>query len=195
MRTLALTWVLVIALSACSQPAIDAPANRLTDSIDASSAVGPEMMAAFGEAPLTRHANDFAVRIFYIPTFDHPFMVRHSSSGATGANRVVVLSGKGGYDPGTICHEASSESNEGQVQARISNLEDAGFWRSPSKDDVHGSDGAVLVIEVVESGKYRGWVRWAPTYKAHQRRLETLNLLLLDEILGESLVGVRCSEV
>ena len=195
MKSLALCLALAAAVSACGQTPGDAPPDRRTDSIDASSAVGPEMMAAFGEVPLTKHANDLAVRIFYIPTFDHPFMIRHSSSGAAGANRAVVLSGKGGYAPGNICHEASSESNDGQVLARISSLEDAGFWQSPSTDDVGGSDGAILVIEVVENGNYRGWVRWAPTYKAHERKLESLNLLLLDEILGESLVGVSCSEV
>lgn len=194
MRSVALTLVLTVAVCACSRTFSDATPDRRTDSIEASSAVGPEMMAAFGEAPLTRRANDFAVRIFYIPTFDHPFMIRHSSSGTTGANRAVVLSGKGGYDPGNICHETSSESNDGQVLARISRLEDAGFWQSPSTDDVGGFDGAILVIEVVENGNYRGWVRWAPTYKAHERKLESLNLLLLDEILGENLVGASCSE-
>lgn len=54
------------------------------------------MLAAFGEVPLTRGAKDFAVRIFYIPTFDHPFMIRHSISGGEAMNRAVVLSGKGG---------------------------------------------------------------------------------------------------
>ena len=194
MRNLALTLILATMLSACSKPASVATAERRTDSIDVSSAVGSEIMAAFGEVSLSRRANDFAVRIFYIPTFDHPFMVRHSSSGAMGENRAVILSGKGGYNSGKICYEASSDSNDGQVLARISSLEAAGFWQSPSTDDVRGSDGAILVIEVVQNGTYRGWVRWAPTYKAHERKLESLNLVLLDEILGESLIGV-CDEV
>jgi hypothetical protein len=79
--------------------------------------------------------------------------------------------------------------------ARISRLKDAGFWQSPSTDDIRGHDGAILFIEVVEGGIYRGWTRWTPTYNAPERHLELLNLILLDELLSEGLVGVTCKEV
>src|SRR4249919_305243 len=192
MKLLVLALLATVSLSACHPSPSPAPEKKGSDSFDALSAVRPEMLAAFDEVPLTRGGTDDAVRIFYIPTFDHPFMIRHSFSGTVATNRAVVLSGKGGYDPGTICFESSSASSYAQVEDRISRLDAAGFWRSPAVDATQGSDGAVYLIEVVKNGQYRGWKRWAPQSRQKERRLESLNLFLLGEILNEGLVGVAC---
>ena len=176
-------------LSACQPSPSKVQTERRTDSFDVLSAVRPEILSAFNERPLSQAPTDSAVRIFYIPTFDHPFMIRHSVSGTRGLNRAIVLSGKGGYDPGTICFESSSESSLEQVTDRLSQLDKIGFWTSPSTKADSGSDGAVYLIEVVENGQYRGWKRWSPGHE------EPLNLYLLGEILSEGLIGVTCKKI
>lgn len=189
MKSVAMCFLAAVLLSACQRSPPTVQSERRTDSFDVLSAVRPEILSAFNERPLSKAPTDSAVRIFYIPTFDHPFMIRHSISGKSGSNRAVVLSGKGGYDPGTICFESSSDSSLGQVTYRLSQLDKIGFWASPSAKADSGSDGAVYLIEVVENGQYRGWKRWSPGHE------EALNLFLLGEILNEGLIGVTCKEV
>jgi hypothetical protein len=110
-------------------------------------------------------------RFLYLPTFHHPISVHVTKSGKSIALRAVMLSGKGGYEPGTILTEQKRDLTDkewAQVQKFLSL---ASFWQCPLPGDPGGCDGSQWVFEGAGYYRYRLLDVWTPTYNTHQRGL------------------------
>ena len=114
----------------------------------------------------------FAFRILYLPTWGHPVCVRYWNDGTNFFRRSVMLSGAGGYEPGTIQKDSQVEVRKEEIEELFANLEKMRFWAVSPKDEIRGMDGSELILEGVREQKYKVVVHWTPDYQAKQRGLE-----------------------
>ena len=121
--------------------------------------------------------DDFALRILYLPTFDRPISLRFEKVAGVVGRRAVMLSGKGGYDPGVIKNESQGILTKSEFDALVADIRSSGFWDLSPKNDIDGCDGVQLVIEVIQDGKHVVFVRWTPEHNASSRGL--VNLIAL----------------
>jgi len=121
----------------------------------------------------TNHAQ-FAFRVLYLPTWGRPLSVRYWSSGTNFFRRSVMLSGNGGYDPGTVKKESEIEVPKEEIDQLNAELEKIKFWSIAPKDDVVGYDGSELILEGIKGREHKVVVRWSPDYESKQRRLEAM---------------------
>lgn len=133
------------------------------------SAMKEPVLSAAGKPP-----GYFALRILLLPTWGPPVAVRYETDGTRGIYRSVMLSGEGGYDPGTFKAGRTVSLTQSEVAALRLLLDQSGYWSLPQKNDVDGMDGDELVMETIQNGEHRVLVRWTPSANAHERKLERL---------------------
>jgi len=104
-------------------------------------------------------------RFLWLPTFDHPVVVRVVLSGDDGCEIVVkVLSGQGGYEPGHLTradvHRLSAKERADVAEV----IEVTGFWSLPvqAEEGFIGVDGEQWIVEGVRSADYHVVDRWSP---------------------------------
>jgi len=124
--------------------------------------------------PASTNDTQFAFRVLYIPTWGRPLSVRYWNSGTNFLRRIVMLSGSGGYDPGTIQKESQIEVSKKEMDQLIAKLETLKFWNMAPKDDVVGFDGSELIMEAIRGHEHKVVVRWSPDYDAKPRNLEAV---------------------
>ncbi|MDH7943694.1 hypothetical protein QGM61_07660 [Pseudohongiella sp. SYSU M77423] len=129
------------------------------------------------EEPILQADEDteyFALRVLYLPTWGRPIAFRYELRNGTATRRAVILSGSGGYAPGTIRDEVSSDISSEDIAELLLALEDSGYWDLSDQDDVSGTDGSQLIIETVRSKEHRVFVRWTPEHEPSTRGLTKL---------------------
>ena len=117
--------------------------------------------------------NYFVYRVLYLPTWGKPLCIRIETSGEKVLYRAIMLSGEGGYEPGTIKDEVNKVLNQKTIDELVDKLTIANFWEIP-KDKTIGLDGTQLIIEVIKNRKYTVVDQWTPEYKAEERGLQKL---------------------
>jgi hypothetical protein len=105
-----------------------------------------------------------AYRFLWLPTFHHSISVlltvRPDGSGQLSS---VELSGKGGYEPGSMLATKIVELSKDQVNQfnAMSGIVD--FWTAPTVDPQRqGDDGSEWILEGVKDQKYHVVTRWTP---------------------------------
>ena len=130
--------------------------------------------------PRDKEKGYFAFRVLYLPTWGRPVAVRYEKKRKQFIRRSVMLSGKGGYDPGKIKKVEEIEVTKREIDDLLAALEKSGFWGMPQKDDVIGLDGSQLIIEAIKEGQHRVRVRWTPEHDTKKRHLTDLVKLYRD---------------
>ena len=125
---------------------------------------------------LGKGAEYYAFRVLYLPTFDRPRAVRIERDGEI-ARRSIVLSGKGGYDPGSLQDDKKERMSGCALKGFQKALEASGLRNLNKEDDVIGQDGSQLIIEVIENGTHTVLVRWSPESDTEKRGLSGLHTL------------------
>jgi hypothetical protein len=103
-------------------------------------------------------------RFAWIPTFHPSVVVRAEHDGRSSRLIARILSGAGGYDPGTVVRDTvvSLQSTEWvELQAAI---EKSSFWAAPQvpPDSLLGLDGSRWILEGYREGRYHVVDRWSP---------------------------------
>lgn len=115
------------------------------------------------EASMAEEAEIY--RFLWLPTFDHPVVVRVVLSGDRGSEIVVkLLSGQGGYEPGHLIR-ADGHPLSPKEQAGVAELiETSGFWSLPVQAEAGliGVDGEQWIVEGVRPDDYHVADRWSP---------------------------------
>jgi hypothetical protein len=102
-------------------------------------------------------------RLLWLPTFDRPVSVRLVKSGKWATLHAVLLSGRGGYDPGRVIVSKSAKIAGRQWDDFNRLIDKIKIWQMPTKDPgPDGCDGDQLIFEVVSGGKYHIVDRWSP---------------------------------
>ena len=131
-------------------------------------------LAAMKEPVLSTQAKEksyFVFRVLYLPTWGRPVAVRIEKKGGEIIRRAVLLSGDGGYDPGSIKEEKNEKISDAEFSRFQSELEKSRFWTLPARDDVRGFDGSELVIEAITDGRHVVFDRWTPQDETEKRGL------------------------
>jgi hypothetical protein len=125
-----------------------------------------------------RGADYRALRLLYLPTWDHPIAVRYEQSGQGVVRRVVRLSGSGGYGVGEISLDETNKVTAAALDRVLQPFDQAGVWSLPDTETIDGNDGAQLVVETVMNGRHRVLVRWSPDYHSEARGLTALDAVV-----------------
>lgn len=110
-------------------------------------------------------------RFLYLPTFNHPISVRVTKSGEMVSLRAVMLSGKGGYEPGCISAERKRVLTAKEWRHFQSLLSRASFWQGEFPDYPGGMDGSQWIFEGSGTYRYRLLDIWTPTADTRKRGL------------------------
>jgi hypothetical protein len=164
-----------VAVLGCAQMA---PPPRTTDLDAAESAAdwGYDVyLQLFQEPDLLDSASkesDVVYRLFVIPTFTNPFMIKVKSQGAEYLVTSKVLSGQGGYDPGHLQVVRERFIAPRDWHRFQGFLQKASFWLLPSEDTrfklvskgdgVVCLDGSTWLLEGLEKGQYHIVERYCP---------------------------------
>jgi hypothetical protein len=101
-------------------------------------------------------------RFIYLPTFHAPRFATVAMEPDVPVVRGVVLSGRGGYEPGKVAKATRRVLTQGEWQLLQQRLENAGIWEPPDTDDRPGTDGSRWVLEGRDSTRYRLHDLWSP---------------------------------
>jgi hypothetical protein len=104
-------------------------------------------------------------RFIWLRSFHQPVAVR-VTIGADGSGDLVVkvLSGKGGYDPGSLVLNQQSHVSQFEAQSFIEKLSNANFWSLSTIriENAGGRAGASWIMEGTKNGTYHIVDRWSP---------------------------------
>jgi hypothetical protein len=177
----------VITLLAVAAAAAQADSTRYFPS-DVSSWAS-QHLAAMKEPSLFAPPSDAArdeYRFLWLRTFHKPIAIRIWRGGPAAQMRIVRLSGAGGYDPGQVESDATTQITAGDWKRFRDCLAKAKFWQMPTKDpnEELGLDGSQWILEGRAEGKYHVVDRWTPSggdYAACCRLLVTLAKLQIPQ--------------
>jgi len=125
-------------------------------------------LQAAGEPSLSRAARDGrsavreTLRFTWLPSFDHPVIIRIET--ARGRSRLIVreLAGAGGYSPGEIARRVERALTADEDRALSALLTRTQLFAGPPRDCRMGLDGAQWLFEGVNAGGYHFLDRWSP---------------------------------
>ncbi len=102
-------------------------------------------------------------RLVWLPSFDHPAVIRLVKSGDGGTLHLRILEGMGGYEPGQLALDRTipiGPKQWSELELAFAGLQ---FWTMPTKlEDDGGSDGDQVILEGVRNGHYHLVDRWEP---------------------------------
>ncbi len=93
-------------------------------------------------------------RFLWLPAFYQPEVVRVVHDGDEAILHLVQLDGKGGYEPGKVALTKNVKLSQEQWDELSRWLSQLDFWELPTDHWKTSFDGAAIVIEGVEDGKY-----------------------------------------
>ena len=105
-------------------------------------------------------------RFTYLPSFDHPLIVR-ITAGPDGALQMVAkeLSGAGGYEPERVLKQIDRVLSPVEAASFRKALVANSIVRLPStRCERSGVDGEQWILEAVDSSGYHFAQRWSPTH-------------------------------
>ncbi len=117
-------------------------------------------LAAAGEWALR---GDPAYRFTYLPTFDHPRIVTVTLVRDEPIVVGKVLTGHGGYEPGSISRTTQRVLAAGEWRLLLQRLENAGMWQPSDVQATIGPDGSEWLLEGRHAAQYRLHKVWSPT--------------------------------
>jgi hypothetical protein len=104
-------------------------------------------------------------RFVWLRSFHQPAAVRLTiDAGGSGDLVVKVLSGEGGYAPGSIVMNQQSHVSPFEAHSFIEKLSNANFWALSTirMEAAGGRDGAPWIMEGTKNGTYHIVDRWSP---------------------------------
>jgi hypothetical protein len=101
-------------------------------------------------------------RFSYIPSFDPTRVAVVTLEDGRPFIAGKVLSGHGGYDPGTLSRTTKRELRPEELRLLEQRLENAEVWGAAFTDDRRGLDGAEWIFEGKRQGKYYFHDVWSP---------------------------------
>lgn len=110
-----------------------------------------------------RLAGEPSYRFSYIPSFHATRIVVAFKEEGHPVVVGKVLSGKGGYEAGTLAQTTRRALSADEWRRLEQRLENAGLWEPPDRDDRVGADGAEWIVEGRKGGRYSFHVVWSPT--------------------------------
>jgi hypothetical protein len=116
-------------------------------------------LAAAGAGQLQ---GEHAYRFIYLPSFHAPRVVTVVIDGGTPVVEGVVLSGKGGYEPGAVEHRTTRALDAKEWRLLLARLENAGMWQPTDPQDESGHDGSQWILEGRSGDWYRLHDVWSP---------------------------------
>nr|MDO8109259.1 hypothetical protein [Candidatus Sigynarchaeota archaeon] len=140
-------------------------------------------LSAMNEDPIyDTDSSDLTIyRFLYLRTFNNPIMIEVAVKKNENNLKAVILSGAGGYEPGTIEKEINKALNEKEIQEIEKYIEKMDFWNLKTNDGQLGLDGSQCIFEVHDkSNKYHIIDRWSPEYYSEDNKyyIELINYLL-----------------
>lgn len=101
-------------------------------------------------------------RFLWLRTFHHPIAVRIARSENGGQLSAIVLSGAGGYKPGSILKQVHKSLSPDQWEELIDEIKASEYWFQSSVEiGGLGCDGAQWIIEARRGQTYHVVDRWA----------------------------------
>jgi hypothetical protein len=120
-------------------------------------------LRAAGEAPLFRMSGP-TLRFTWLRSFHAPVVIRlDTAANGTVMMTATELSGKGGYDPGTIARRIERPLSAQEAAALTRTLEETAILEQAPRTCRLGMDGAEWIIESVGPHGYRFVDRWTPS--------------------------------
>jgi hypothetical protein len=141
-------------------------------------------LAAMNEPSLQPRAGcpEESYRFLWLRSFQAPIAVRVWQ--ASPKRFFIIskqLSGKGGYEPGSLSNEKMRPLTEDEWNTFTQLLSQASFWKLPTEDEmIDGNDGAQWILEGVKEDNYHIVDRWSPPNSSY--RACCLYLLKLSEL-------------
>ncbi|MBD3349996.1 MAG: hypothetical protein GF364_00740 [Candidatus Lokiarchaeota archaeon] len=119
-------------------------------------------------------------RLLYLRTFEHPVMIKITIEKNEILLRAIILSGAGGYEPGTVKTDIKRTLSEKDVQEIEKLIENMDFWNLNTNKERLGLDGNQCIFEVYDkTNKYHVIDRWSPEfYKDDKEYVDLINHLL-----------------
>lgn len=125
-----------------------------------------KQLSALEEPSIYEQRNDDSQQVFrftWLRTFHHPVSIRlRIRKDGTGLLYVKMTDGAGGYEPGRIKKNLMKDIDEESVKSFQKLLNNEGFWKLPSIQEVIGCDGAQWIIEGLSNRRYHLVDRWSP---------------------------------
>jgi len=183
--------LVVVVLSACapredSDPRTASEIQRATSGLVASTACPTSDSAVFEGTALSRYdgwygrqlralkergfcsAGDSVserYRFTWLPSFHAAVVVRLEREEAHPRLVAKVLSGAGGYEPGTVARDTTVSLTESEWAALTRRVRATELWVVPQLEPpstATGLDGAQWILEGVRGGRYNVADRWSP---------------------------------
>jgi hypothetical protein len=138
-------------------------------------------LAAAGEGLLP---GEHSYRFTYIPSFHATRIVVVTETEGQWTVVGKVLSGRGGYEPGTLARTTKRALTAAEARLLENRLANAGMWEPTDKNPETGVDGAEWVLEGRRTSRYAFHDVWSPTDRTFpQYRRVCIFLLQLADIL------------
>lgn len=124
-----------------------------------------KILSVFQESPLEQMINsDEVYRLIWFPTFDAPTVIRIWRSGENYTIKTKRLSGKGGYEIGTLKTEETRTLSAEEWNVFVNNLNSRCFWNAPSAvKEIPVMDGSSWTFEGLRNGQYHFVNRISPS--------------------------------
>ena len=103
-----------------------------------------------------------AYRFTYVPSFDPTRVVLVYKEKERTVVVGKVLSGAGGYEPGTVARTTGRDLSAEEWRSLEQRLEQAGLWAPLLRDERIGTDGAEWILEGRKAGRYAFHAVWSP---------------------------------
>jgi hypothetical protein len=100
-------------------------------------------------------------RFTWLRTFHAPVVIRIRADPDYVRLVVKVLSGAGGYDPGTVAMNRTYLIPQETWKSLTTKLDQVGFWAMPTNKENRGFDGAQWILEGARAGRYHAVDRWS----------------------------------
>ena len=122
------------------------------------------------------------LRVLVLPTWGHPAAVRYTFDTSGTTRRAIKLCGAGGYEPGRIGIDRTTQLTATETSALLASLDASGYWSMPQEEDILGTDGTQVIVESVRDGNHRVRVRWTPDSDSAKRGLEAFVAFYTDAL-------------
>jgi len=116
----------------------------------------------FHGRPQNRESNH-SIRFTWLPTFDHPVIVRIEGLNSRSARLIAKqLSGAGGYAPGVISKSVDRPLTREEIHILRRLVANARLTTLSAKECSFGMDGSEWLVEIADRNEYHFLNRWTP---------------------------------